>query len=80
MKEVKTVTITERGQIALPKNIRAQSGFQEGSKIAILAFDDHIELRPLQELSHRMIPALLSERSLAKQWLRVEEDNAWNDL
>ena len=49
--EVKTAKITERGQIAIPKDIRELEGFREGQKIAVLAFDDHVELRPLKSLS-----------------------------
>ena len=46
--EVRTATITENGQITMPKDIRDLEGFKEGSKIAVLAFDDRIELRPLK--------------------------------
>ncbi len=49
--EVKTAKITEKGQIVIPKDIRDIEGFKEGSKIAVLAFDDHIELRPLKSIS-----------------------------
>ena len=50
LKELKTVKITSKGQIAIPKGIRKIEGFQEGSKIALLAFEDHIEMRPLKNL------------------------------
>ena len=78
--EVKTVKMTEKGQIAIPKNIRELEGFEEGSKIAVLAFDDHIELRPLKSIKSGRIAALLSEKSLSKYWNTKEEDKAWNDL
>ena len=78
--EVKTAKITEKGQIAIPKDIREIEGFSEGSKIAVLAFDDRIELRPLKSLKSGRIMALLSEKSLAKEWNKKEEDEAWKDL
>ena len=78
--EVKTVKITEKGQIAIPKDIRKLEGFEEGSKIAVLAFDDRIELRPLKSLKSGRIAALLSEKSLAKEWRTKEEDEAWKNL
>jgi len=78
--EMRTATITEKGQIAIPKDIRKLEGFKEGSKIAILAFDNKVELRSLQQLNEKMFPALASERSLAKDWLSKEEDEAWKDL
>ena len=78
--EVKTATITEKGQIVIPKDIRDIEGFGEGSKIAVLAFDDHIELRPLKSIKSGRITALLSEKALAKSWNTKEEDEAWKDL
>ena len=78
--EVKTAKITEKGQIAIPKDIREIEGFEEGSKIAILAYDDRIELRPLKNIKSGRIAGLLSEKSLAKDWDTKEEDDAWKDL
>lgn len=78
--EMKSATITKKGQIAIPKNLRKKGGFKEGSKIAILTFSDHIELRPLRELSDSMLTALASEEVLARDWNRPEEDEAWKDL
>ena len=82
--EVKTAKITSKGQIAIPKDIREIEGFEEGEKIAILAYEDHIELRPLNTvkklLKGSIATAILSEKSLAKDWESKEEDNAWKDL
>ena len=78
--EIKTATITEKGQIALPKNIRKKEGFTKGTKIAILAFEDRIELRSLDKFNDKMYPAFASEKSLAKDWLSKEDDEAWKDL
>ena len=86
LKELKTVKITSRGQIALPKDIRKMGGFKEGSKIALLAFDDRIEIRPLNYLKkpditkHNILNYIMSESSLAKDWLTEEEDEAWKHL
>jgi AbrB family looped-hinge helix DNA binding protein len=76
--DIKTATVTAKGQIAIPKNIRKR--FKEGTKVAVLAFEDKIELRPFQQFTEKMFPALASEKSLAKDWLRKEEDEAWKDL
>ncbi len=84
--EIKTAKITEKGQIAIPKDIREIEGFEEGSKIAVLAYDDHIELRSLGTIKkldlskEGVITALLSEKSLAKDWNKKEEDEAWKNL
>ena len=78
--EMKTATITGKGQIAIPKDIRVLEGFKEGSKIAILAYEDRIELRPLKQINERMFTALASENTLAKDWNSEEDEEAWKDL
>lgn len=77
---MRTVTVTEKGQIAIPKEIRKLEGFKEGTKIVILAFNNKVELRPLKQLNEKLFPALVSEKSLAKDWLTKEEDDAWRNL
>ncbi len=77
---VKSATITEKGQIAIPKDIRELEGFREGDKIAILAFDDRVELRPLSHVNERLYTALASEKALAKEWNSKEDEEAWKDL
>lgn len=78
--EVKTAKITEKGQIAIPKDIRGMEGFKEGSKVAILAFEDRIELRPMKQIHEKMFTALASEKSLAKDWNSKEDEEAWKNL
>lgn len=83
--EMKTATITEKGQVAIPKDAREIKGFKEGNKVVILAFEDHIEIRPLKQVSEKMsftrkAPALLSEKALAKDWLSKEDEAAWKHL
>ena len=78
--EMKSATITSKGQIAIPRDIRELEGFAEGSKIAILAFEDRVELRPMRQLNEKMFTALASERVLAKDWLSEEDEAAWKNL
>lgn len=73
--DIKSVKITEKGQIAIPKILR-DSNFKEGSKIAIFAFDDRIELRPMNKIA----TAIASEKILSRDWNSREEDEAWKDL
>ena len=77
--EIKNGTVTAKGQIALLKAVRRRT-FKAGTKVAIMAFDDRIEVRPLHHVSTRMETAVASERSLAKDWNSEEEDAAWHDL
>ena len=77
--EIKSATITEKGQIAIPKDIR-KNGFRVGSKIAILSFKDHIELRPMEQISEKIFSAIASEKVLAKDWNSKEDEEAWKNL
>jgi len=78
--EMKSGTITKKGQISIPRRIRDIEGFKEGSRIAILAYDDRIELRSMKQIDAKMYTAFASEKVLAKDWNSKEEDEAWKDL
>ena len=78
--EIKTATITEKGQIAIPRHMREFEGFKTGSKVAILAFKDHVELRPMKQIRDKMSTAIASEKSLAKDWNSKEDEVAWENL
>ena len=78
--EIRTATITEKGQIAIPKEIRIKEDFKEGTKVVILAFENRVELRPMQQFNEKMFTAFASETSLAKDWLSKEDEIAWKDL
>ena len=78
--EIKSAKITKKGQIAIPKDIRDAEGFKEGSKIAILAFKDRVELRPINQINEKMFTALATEKVLAKDWNSKEDEQAWKDL
>ena len=78
--EIKSVKITKKGQIAIPKDIRDMEGFKEGSKIAILAFKDRIELRPITQFNEKMFAAFTTEKVLAKDWNSKEDEQALKDL
>ena len=77
---MKSVTITEKGQIAIPKELRQNKEFKNGNKLVVLSFEDRIELRPMKKFSESMQNTLLSEKVLAKEWLTKEEDKAWKNL
>lgn len=77
--DMRTVTVTDKGQIAIPKDIRKLKGFKSGEKLAILAFKDRIELRPLSQVDS-ILTYLASEKSLAKDWNSKEDRKAWKSL
>ena len=77
--EMRTVTVTSKGQIAIPRDIRNLKGFKSGERLAILAFKDRIELRPLSQVDS-LLTYLATEKVLAKDWNSKEEDKAWKNL
>ena len=78
--QIRSVRITGKGQISIPKEIRNIKGFKVGSKIAILAFNDRVELRPMKDISERIGCMIASERVLEKDWNSKEDEEAWKDL
>ena len=82
IKDIRTVKITRKGQISIPSTIRARAGFEEGSKVNVISYDDRVELRPMkkEKMSEDMLCAIMSEEALAKNWDTPEEDEAWKDL
>ncbi len=78
--EMKTVTLTEKGQISIPKDVQKSAGLKPGCKVAILCYRDRVELRPMKRISDAMYASLMSEKVLAREWLTPEEDEAWKHL
>ena len=77
---MRTVTITDKGQVAIPKELRKISSFKEGKKLIVLASKNRIELIPLDEFEERWYAAFMSEKSLAKEWMTKEENKRWKHL
>jgi AbrB family looped-hinge helix DNA binding protein len=82
IKDIRTATITQKGQICIPNVARALAGFREGTKISVVVFNDRVELRPLkkEKISDALLCMLASEKALAKNWLSKEDEEAWKDL
>lgn len=81
IKDIKTATITSKGQICIPNVARNLAGFKEGTKISIVVYKDRVELKPMKkEINEALMCMLASEESLAKNWLSEEDEEAWKDL
>ncbi len=82
IKDIRTIKITEKGQICIPKETRDLAGFEEGSKINIIVYPDRVELRPMKKkkMSEALMCMLASQEALAKNWLSKEDEEAWKDL
>ncbi len=54
MNDLRSSTITFKGQIVIPNDVRARDGFKSGQKVAILDFQDHLEIRPLKSVLEKI--------------------------
>jgi len=80
IQDIRTATLTSKGQICIPNVARNLAGFKEGTKISIIVYSDRVELKPLKKMNEDMLPALISEEVLAESWNTPEEDEIWKDL
>jgi antitoxin component of MazEF toxin-antitoxin module len=72
------VSIGNSKGIRIPKPLLLQSGL--GNNVQIVAKAGEIRITAAEPSTKRSETALLSENTLAKDWLRPEEDKAWASL
>ena len=60
IKDIRTATLTSKGQICIPNVARNIVGFKEGTKISIIVYADRVELKPIkkEELKGEFVIAL----------------------
>ena len=68
--------LSSRGQIVIPRGLRKD--FKEGDTFIVFRRGDEIILKSAQKIVSET--ALMSEKSLSKEWLNPEEEEAWKDL
>lgn len=68
--------VSSRGQIVIP--IEMRKDLKEGDQLIVIRKGDEIILKKAKKIISET--ALLSESSLAKEWLTPKEDEAWKDL
>ena len=78
----KSVTVSSKGQIALPVEIRKAAGIEKGDELIIIEDAGRLLVEPAKGLSKQVKEGFidmltLSEQALAKVWDN-EEDEAWN--
>ena len=72
------ISIGNSKGIRIPKPLLKESGL--GKDVTITAKNGEIRIRATRPLKRISETALLSERVLAKDWLRPEENEAWASL
>lgn len=53
---------------------------KEGSQAVVVAYSDHVEIRPLPYVPEKLECALMSEPAFAQDWDTPEENKAWEKL
>lgn len=82
---IKTSTLSDKGQITIPKQFIKDSGILD-RKVVIITYDDHIEIRPLnkvdklEKLTEAEECMYASRESFLEIWDTPEEDKAWEYL
>ena len=84
MTSIKTIKVSEKGQIAIPLNIRELTGINQGDELIIMESDGKILLEKTQKISKKMEDDFkdilkLSELSLKKFW-SSKEDDIWDKI
>ncbi len=78
---IKTVKISDKGQIAIPQSIRDEIGLERGDELLIIQQDGRILLEKSQRINALIQDDFkdmlkLSEKSLKKIWGN-KKDNVW---
>ncbi|MEI8363899.1 MAG: AbrB/MazE/SpoVT family DNA-binding domain-containing protein [archaeon] len=82
MNQVKTVTISDKGQICLPVNFRNHLNLDKGSSLILFLKDDTIIIKKTENVLNDSFSKdeklyLLSEKALKKTWDN-DKDERWN--
>ena len=81
MTQVEIITVSKKGQVVLPKRIREEMKIDKGSRLLLVEKEGKATLSKLDTLmKDKSFTLLASEKSLAKDWLSKEEEDAWKDL
>lgn len=81
MSEVEIITVSEKGQIVLPKKVRDEMRVSKGCKLLLVEKQGKVTLTKADNLlKGNLFTMLASEKALAKDWLSDEEEEAWKNL
>jgi AbrB family looped-hinge helix DNA binding protein len=77
--DLKTVTISQKGQITIPRNLQRKMGIKKGDRFILVARGDNIMLKKspaiIKSIEDDFSDIIAtSEHSLRKLWLNKEDD------
>jgi AbrB family looped-hinge helix DNA binding protein len=79
---IKTVRVSDKGQIAIPQTIREKMGINKGDDLVLFQIDNKILLEKAQNVAEKIEDdfkdiAKFSEKSLKSVWDN-KKDDIWN--
>ena len=77
--EIKTIKVSEKGQIAIPSSMREKLGINQGDELVLFALKDKILLEKSKNVSEKMEDEFedilkFSQDSLKEVWDNKEDD------
>ncbi|MDG6966507.1 MAG: AbrB/MazE/SpoVT family DNA-binding domain-containing protein [Nitrososphaerota archaeon] len=80
--ELRTVTVSEKGQVSIPVDIRRRLNIRKGQTLVLQVSDDKLLIAKSEEVSKKMKDEFehllrLSERSAKELW-ENEKDAIWD--
>ena len=81
-KMIKTIKVSDKGQISIPHSIRERIGIEKGDNLILFEMDGKILIQKQKEVSEKMRDDFkdilkFSEQSLKDVWGN-KEDNVWS--
>ncbi|OGI15244.1 hypothetical protein A3K63_04205 [Candidatus Micrarchaeota archaeon RBG_16_49_10] len=82
--KVKTVKVSDKGQISIPADIRETIGIKKGDDLLVVQKGERIMLTKISDFFRKLDPefpdmAFHAQESLKGVWDN-DEDEVWNDL
>jgi len=79
---LKTVSVSDKGQIAIPREIQKLLGIKKGDRLVLITKNEQLLIQKATDLEKQMKDDFddlinYSESSLKKLWLN-KEDDIWN--
>lgn len=80
--QIKTIKVSEKGQIAIPKEMRDNMGIKEGEELLLFQKEDQILIQKAKKVSKLMEDSfsdilVFNQNSLKEVWGN-KEDDYWN--
>ncbi len=84
MAEITTVKVSEKGQIAIPVDIREIAGIKSGDTLLLIQDEDKILLqktkKPIKQLKEEFLPLLKQSESVARKLWGTKADDVWDNI